>query len=259
VPEPIFRRSPKRQRSEQLPPSEVPGVVAHTPAPAPLPSSAGPEEGAVRVGDDGSESVPVTRPLPSVPPRREVEPVPRLVERLRTARDATGIRLVLDDLAVAAAQDATARAQLRDILLGNDFFRDRLADVLPGETFDQALRELVNCAFAAKDPVGLGKAVELAGRPDTPQVMRVALLEVVAAYGGAKLWLEHHGPSGVPQVAPRTRPRRETPGYIGPPRPRRASGTPGRQSRLREFMLPIAFVLAVLILGTAVIFLAGVL
>lgn len=256
-PVPPVRERAVTRESEEAPPEA--GTDAVTGAPAAAPDDPGEETEVIHGGDRGSDLVPVTRPLPPVPARQAVDPMPRLVERLRTAQAPAEIRPVLDDLAESVAQDGKARAQLRDILLGNGFFRDRLSTLLAGEEYDRALRHLVVCAFADDDPRGLHKAVELAGRPDTPQVMRVALLQVVVAHGGAALWLDHHGPAtGPPAAASRPRPplpRRLT-GPIGS-RPGRGTGVPEVPGRLREFLLPGVFVLVMLVVGTAVIFLAN--
>jgi len=222
------------------------GSAAET---APLPP-VGPEGEA-----SGGESAAETRPLAPVSERQPHENVPFLVQRLRTAEIPEDVRRGVEGLARVVEGDAKARAQLRDILIGNGFFRERLETVLTPDELDRALRDLVTCAFADGDERSLRKAVELAGRKDITHGMRVALLEAVAAHGGAEIWLSHYGPTELSATVPR--PRREVAEPVAGPARTARSPHPIRPApnRFDEFKVPALVVFGIFLLGTAVILL----
>lgn len=230
-------------------PGEAGDAEGSTAETAPLPP-VGPEGEA-----SGGEGAAETRPLPPVPERQPHENVPFLVQKLRTAEIPEDVRRGVEGLARVVEGDGKARAQLRDILIGNGFFRERLETVLTPDELDRALRDLVACAFADGDERSLRKAVELAGRKDTTHGMRVALLEAVAAHGGAEIWLSHYGPTELSATVPR--PRREVAEPVagagrsaGSPHPIRLA-----PNRFHEFKVPALVVFGIFLLGTAVILL----
>ena len=153
------------------------------------------------------------------------ENVPFLVQRLRTAETSADVRQGVDGLARVVEGDARARAQLRDILIGNGFFRERLSGVLPPTSSTAPCATWSAARSRDGDERTLRRAVELAGRDDTTQGMRVALLEAVVAHGGAEIWLAHYGPSAMPAIpAPAVRWPVRRGSRNAPPVPRTRSG-----------------------------------
>lgn len=203
-----------------------------------------------------ADTAPVTMPIAAVEPV-ESEPVPRLVERLRTAGSAEEARAVLDGIGAAVEQGGTAsRAEFRAAFLAGGFFREPLAAVFSEQEAERALRGLTAHAFTEDDSAVLREAVNLAAEPATPEPIREALLETVVVNGGARIWLDHYRPAEGPATTPVPK------AAVAPPRPRRSLAVslkePAQiQSRFSDFAILSLIVLGILLLGTAVIFLAG--
>ncbi|MEV5409434.1 hypothetical protein AB0K60_11445 [Thermopolyspora sp. NPDC052614] len=208
-----------------------------------------------------AETAPLTRSASAGTVHRRVsEPMPQLVERLGAAGTAAEMEGIVDDIAAAAEQGGKAsRAELRALFVAGGFFRERLAAMLSEQEAERVLRGLTAHAFTDDDPAVLLQAVKLAAEPGTPEAIREALLEVVVVNGGARVWLDNYRPAA-PATGPVTAPVPKP--AVAPPRPRRTLAVALKEpsqggGRFSEFALLAGVVVVLLLLGSAVIFLAG--